>query len=223
MSSSRWPAVSSTPTWRVPPAAAVKRSRPPSHCPSTLRRTANSPGPAYGEGAALPCADRRPGPPRRHQPNFRRSRRPRRAPPDGSGRAADRFHFRRSHRSRRRSADRLATPIAELRGHLPQPKRLDRRIRGRLLADPLLKRIQLRPRRRRHVPRRHFRTDRLRDLSRASPVSRATSRCERPSTSTIRLISAHRSTPTTHSSRSPEQARLTAHPDTTARPRPQVA
>ena len=60
-------------------------------------------------------------------------------------------------------------------------------------------------------------------VSRASPVSRATSRCERPSTSTIRLISAHRSTPTTHSSRSPEQARLTAHPDTTARPRPQVA
>src|ERR1700694_5221195 len=55
-------------------------------------------------------------------------------------------------------------------------------------------------------------------VSRANPNDFATCRCERCSTSTNRLISAHCSTPTTHSS-SPDpqdQTSVKAEPDTTA-------
>ena len=77
--------------------------------------------------------------------------------------------------------DRLATLIAELGRHLPQPQRLNRRISSQLLADPLSERIQLRPRRRPHIPRRRVRyqrprhgvtrqPQRLRDLPLRTPL-----------------------------------------------------
>lgn len=50
--------------------------------------------------------------------------------------------------------DRLAAPIPKVGGHLAQPLRLDPWVCGELLADPVSKRIQLRPRRRPRVLRR---------------------------------------------------------------------
>ena len=51
---------------------------------------------------------------------------------------------------------------AKLAGHLPQPLRLDPRILTQLLANPVLERIQLRPRRRPGVLRRRLAAHRLR-------------------------------------------------------------
>src|SRR3954468_24892322 len=62
----------------------------------------------------------------------------------------------------------------------------------------------------------------LATVSRARPVSLATSRCERPSTSTNRRTSAHCCTPTTRSSSRDhhDHARLNGQPDNARPPRP---
>jgi hypothetical protein len=63
----------------------------------------------------------------------------------------------------------------------------------------------------------------LATVSRASPINRATSRCERPSTNTNRLTSAHCCTPSTPSSSrdpTPDRTRLKAQPDNSRLPRP---
>src|SRR4051794_11757924 len=52
--------------------------------------------------------------------------------------------------------DRLAARIAKLGRHLPQAKRLDRRIRTQLLTDPVAKRVKLRRRRQPRIPRRRL-------------------------------------------------------------------
>ena len=56
--------------------------------------------------------------------------------------------------------DRLAARVAQLARELPQPLRLHRRLRPQLLADPLPERVELRHRRRTHIPRRRLRRQR---------------------------------------------------------------
>ena len=114
--------------------------------------------------------------------------------------------------------DRLAALIANLDGHLPQPQRLDRRVGQQLLADPLLERIELRPRRRPLIPRRRRRRHARRPCHDAPPAAALISPLrDAARRSTSRLISAHCSTPTTPSS-SPihtDQTRVTGRPDNT--------
>ena len=59
--------------------------------------------------------------------------------------------------------DRLPALIAQLARHLPQPQRLNARVSPQLLANPVLERIELRPRRRALVARRHLADQRPRD------------------------------------------------------------
>jgi hypothetical protein len=105
--------------------------------------------------------------------------------------------------SRKRRRRGLAPDIAKLGGHLPQPQRLDRRVSPQLLAEPLPKRIELRDDLRPRVPRGEPNAAARATVSRAIPSDFATCRCERRSTHTNRRISAHCSTPATHSSSSP--------------------
>jgi hypothetical protein len=96
------------------------------------------------------------------------------------------------------------------------PLRLDRRILPQPLADPILERIQLRPPPALASASAASRSrTALATVSRAGPINRATSRCERPSTSTNRLTSAHRcDAQHTPSSRDPtDRARVKAQPD----------
>ena len=65
--------------------------------------------------------------------------------------------------------DRLPALIADLASKLPQPLRLDPRISLKLLADPVLERIELRPDRRPLVPRRHRRGQQPRDRVTVQP------------------------------------------------------
>jgi hypothetical protein len=109
-----------------------------------------------------------------------------------------------SHLAHELIEDRLATLIAQLAGQLPKPPRLNRRGSPHLLADPVLDRVQLRPRRRALVPRRRPLYTAFATVSRANPNRVATSRCERPSTSTRRLIS--QSTPARRSHAPPRRS-----------------
>ena len=74
--------------------------------------------------------------------------------------------------------DRLASRIAQLDRHLPQPQRLNAWVRAQLLADPVLKRIKLRPRRRPRIPRRR--------LAGNGPGHRVTSQTSQPRDLTLR-------------------------------------
>ena len=65
--------------------------------------------------------------------------------------------------------DRLPTLIADLRRQLPQPLRLDPRLRLKLLADPVPERIKLRPGRPAPVPRRLTRRQHPRDRLACQP------------------------------------------------------
>ena len=114
-----------------------------------------------------------------------------------------------------REAERTAEEI--LGRHLPQPQRLDQRILPQLFADPVSERIELRRRRRARVPRRRSELSARRTVFRCRSVRRLISRIDSRSTRCIRLISAHRSTPTTHSlrARSPDQARVRTRLDNT--------
>jgi hypothetical protein len=93
--------------------------------------------------------------------------------------------------------NRLPARIAKLARELPQSLGLDPRIGRELLTDPLLKRIQLRPRVRSGVLRRLGAANALRIVLRYTPIRRLISRIEMPSTRCNRLTSAHCSTPTT--------------------------
>jgi hypothetical protein len=111
--------------------------------------------------------------------------------------------------------DRLAARITELGGHLPKPQRRDRRLDPQLSQIQSLNGSSFDPAGAREYRGGVSLATALATVSRARPVSLETSRCERPSTSTNRRISAHCCTPTTHSSSRDhnDHARLNGQPD----------
>ena len=97
--------------------------------------------------------------------------------------------------------DRLAAHIPQLGRHLPQPQRLDRtgQPAAARRSTPETDRASTPPAAA-HTSAATLDTTARATVSRAIPSDFATCRCERRSTSTNRRISAHCSTPTTHSS-----------------------